>query len=206
MRNNHSLYLRPILFIAFFIGIALSVLAEEKDILSKGANISNMALGLIGLGTLLLTCVEFYSVRTSREVAKTERTFKLLQDTMIRSDPIGVDFLTDKSKSIDEKLAIYNTNSELRGKVVEYLNKFEHLSIFYNTTNMLDTKLIKHTCSSIIISNFSNAKWLIEYKRANSNDETLYKDWELLVDKLSKNDSNKIIWVNRIIQVNGGEW
>jgi len=193
MRNNHSLYLRPILFIAFFIGIALSVLAEEKDILSKGANISNMALGLIGLGTLLLSCVEFYSVLTTREVAKTERTFKLLQDTMIRSDPIGVDFLTDKSKSIDEKLAIYNTNPELRGKVVEYLNKFEHLSIFYNTTNMLDTKLIKHTCSSIIISNFSNAKWLIEYKRANSNDETLYEDWELLVDKLSKNDSNKII-------------
>lgn len=193
MRNNHSLYLRPILFVAFFIGIALSVLAEEKGSLSKEANISNIALGIIGLGTLLLSCAEFYSIHTSKKEAKTERTFKLIQDTMIRSDIIVVDFLTDKSKSIDEKRDIYNTNPELRGKAVEYLNKFEHLSIFYNTPNMLDTKLIKHTCSPMIISTFSNARWLIEYIRANSNEETLYEDWELLVDKLSKNDSNKVI-------------
>jgi len=193
MRKNYTLCLRPILFIAFFLGIAFSLLAEEKDILSKGANISNIALGLIGLGTLLLSCVEAYSVYSSSKEAKTERTFKLIQDTMIKSDPIVVDFLIDKSKSIDEKLAIYIINSELRGKAVEYLNKFEYLSIFYNTTNMLDTKLIKHTCSSIIISSFSNARWLIEAMRADSNDETLYEDWELLVDKLSKNDSNKVI-------------
>ena len=193
MRKNYTLYLRPIIFIAFFLGIAFSLLAEEKDILSKGANISNIALGVIGLGTLLLSGVEAYSVYSSRKEAKTERTFKLIQDTMIKSDPEVVSFLIDKSKSIDEKLAIYNTNSELRGRAVEHLNKFEYLSIFYNTTNMLDTKLIKHTCGSLIISNFSRARWLIESIRAYSNDETLYEDWKLLVDKLSKNDSNKVI-------------
>jgi Na+(H+)/acetate symporter ActP len=123
------------------------------------------------------------SIWWSRKTSKQQNTIKLLMQD-INNDVIknGIRTLLERDKN---DIANFDNNSIVAMEVRNLLNYCEMLSIGVNN-GIYDFKMIKKAQKTMITKIYEHSKPYIDKRRADTNNNNFYKEFEFFVKKLNK--------------------